>query len=164
MWQKLYQGFFWVFMPRRRELKGITRNLAEFLNGRNNDSLGYWANGLLCLIAQNSKSNIIVLDLKNSTNSINSAELEKIGNSIKLVLDKMLAAHKLPFSWIKDVNVEYSFNQEYQRKYHYWRSALGTPYLVKLTIETDLGSIYSATEGGNVIPHDPAREQRRSGF
>ena len=160
----LRQGFFWETMPRRRELKGIARNFAEFLNGRNNDSQGYWANGRLCRIAQTNNTDVLVLNLKNSTNSLNSAELGTIGDSIMLSLDKMLETHKLPFSWIKGVNVEYRFNQEYQRKYHYWRSALGKPYLVKITIETDLSSIFSATEGGNVKPHDPEREQRRGGF
>jgi hypothetical protein len=50
------------------------------------------------------------------------------------------------------------------RKYHYWRSGLGEHYLVQLKIETDLGYVNSATEGGNVRPHDPKKEQRRNGF
>jgi len=39
-------------MARRTEFKGIVRNFTHMLNGRNNDHLGYWAIGQLCLLAK----------------------------------------------------------------------------------------------------------------
>ncbi|OKY26188.1 hypothetical protein [Thalassotalea sp. PP2-459] len=151
-------------MPRRRELKGITINFAKLLSGRNNDYLGYWAVGQLSLLAQENRVSSITLDLLNSNNSLDLPALVEMCQPMKTELDRLLAAHKIPYEWVKSVVVEFSFNQEYQEQYHLWRSALGKHYLVSLKIETDLGYLNEAVQGGNVNPHNPANEQRRRGF
>lgn len=151
-------------MPRRREFKGIVKNLAELLSGRNNDYLGYWAVGQLSLQAKEHGVNTISLDLINGKSDISSPLLVDMCQSMQSAMNRILNAHKLPKEWIKSASVKFSFNQEYQEKYHYWRSALGTPYLVQVEIETDLGYVNKATQGGNVKPHDPSKEQRRSCF
>jgi hypothetical protein len=151
-------------MPRRRELKGICLNFSELLNCRNNDYLGYWAVGQLCLLAKNEGVNSISLNLVNSSNSLSNPEVELMNKQMKGYLDKILNAHKIPHNWIKSVLVKFSFNQEYQHKFHYWGSAIGNHYLLQLTIETDLGYINSAIQGGNVKPHDPSKEQGRNDF
>ncbi len=151
-------------MPRRREFKGIVKNLAELLSGRNNDYLGYWAVGQLFLLAQEHGVDTISLDLINYRGDISSPLLADMCQSMKSEINRMLNAHKLPNEWIKSVSAKFSFNQEYQEKYHYWRSSLGKPYLVQVEIETDLGYVNKATQGGNVKPHDPSKEQRRGGF
>ena len=76
----------------------------------------------------------------------------------------MLNSHKISLSWLTSATVTFSFNEQYQKQYHYWRSALGSPYLVTLEITADLGKVYKQTFGGNVNPHDPLKEQRRAGF
>ncbi|MBA6231323.1 hypothetical protein H4J55_04735 [Colwellia sp. MB3u-22] len=151
-------------MPRRRELKGIAINFAQLLSGRNNDYLGYWAIGQLSLLAQENNVGSIKLDLINFNSNIDSPELAKIYHQVRAELNRLLEAQKIPYKWVKSILVEFSFNQEYQEKYHYWRSALGKHYLVTLKIETDLGFVNTAVEGGNVNPHDPAKEKRRGGF
>ena len=147
-------------MPRRRELKGITINFAKLLSGRNNDYLGYWAVGQLFLLAQENNVESITLDLLALRNSLNSPQLFEMCQQMKAQLDRLLKAQKTPLEWVKSVSVEFSFNQEYQEKFHYWRSALGKHYLVAVEIETDLGYINKALEGGNVNPHDPTKEHR----
>ena len=151
-------------MPRRRELKGICLNFSELLNCRNNDYLGYWAIGKLCLLAKNESVNSISLNLVNFSNSLDSAEVVLMGKQMRSYLDRILNAHKIPNDWVKSVSVKFIFNPEYQHKYHYWGSALGNPYLLQLIIETDLGYINSAIQGGNIKPHDPSKEQRRNDF
>ncbi|NUZ12869.1 hypothetical protein HUZ36_18990 [Pseudoalteromonas sp. McH1-7] len=151
-------------MPRRREFKGIANNLAELLSGRNNDYLGYWAVGQLFLLAQDHEVDMISLDLINCKGDIRSPLLEDMCQYMSSEITRILTAHKLPDEWVKSISAKFSFNQEYQEKYHYWRSALGKPYLVQVEIETDLGYVNKATQGGNVKPHDPLKEQRRSGF
>jgi hypothetical protein len=150
----------WEFMPRRRELKGITINFAKLLSGRNNDYLGYWAVGKLSLLAQENNVESITFDLLNLNNSFDSPLVLEMCQQMKAELDRLLGAHKIPLVWAKSVLVEFSFNQEYQEKYHLWRSALGKHYLVSVEIETDLGYINKALEGGNVNPHDPTKEHR----
>lgn len=147
-------------MARRRELKGITINFAKLLSGRNNDYLGYWAVGQLFLLAQENNVESITLDLLNLNSSICSPQMLDMCQQMKAELNRLLEAQKIPFVWVKSVSVEFSFNQEYQEKYHYWRSALGKHYLVAVKIETDLGYINNALEGGNVNPHDPTKEHR----
>jgi hypothetical protein len=147
-------------MPRRRELKGITINFAKLLSGRNNDYLGYWAVGKLSLLAQENNVESITFDLLNLNNSFDSPLVLEMCQQMKAELDRLLGAHKIPLVWAKSVLVEFSFNQEYQEKYHLWRSALGKHYLVSVEIETDLGYINKALEGGNVNPHDPTKEHR----
>jgi len=147
-------------MPRRRELKGITINFAKLLSGRNNDYLGYWAVGQLSLLAQKNNVESITLDLLTLSNSLDSPQTLEMCQQMKAALNRLLVAQKIPCGWVKSVSVEFSFNQEYQEKYHYWRSALGKHYLVAVEIETDLGYINKAMEGGNVNPHDPSKEHR----
>jgi len=147
-------------MPRRRELKGITINFAKLLSGRNNDYLGYWAVGQLSLLAQENNVESITFDLLNLSNCLGSPQALEMCQQMKAELDRLLEAQKIPCVWVKSVSVKFSFNQEYQEKYHYWRSALGKHYLVSVKIETDLGYINKALEGGNVNPHDPTKEQR----
>ncbi|GLX76667.1 hypothetical protein tinsulaeT_00070 [Thalassotalea insulae] len=147
-------------MPRRRELKGITINFAKLLSGRNNDYLGYWAVGQLFLLAQENNVESITLDLLALRNSLNSPQVFEMCQQMKAQLDRLLEAQNTPLEWVKSVSVEFSFNQEYQEKFHYWRSALGKHYLVAVEIETDLGYINKALEGGNVNPHDPIKEHR----
>ncbi|PCK32385.1 hypothetical protein [Pseudoalteromonas piscicida] len=151
-------------MPRRREFKGIVKNLAELLSGRNNDYLGYWGVGQLFLLDQEHGVDTISLDLIICKGDISSPLLADMCQSMKSEMNRILNAHKLPSEWVKSVSAKFSFNQEYQEKYHYWRSSLGKPYLVQVEIETDLGYVNKATQGGNVKPHDPSKEQRRGGF
>ena len=151
-------------MARRREFKGIARNFAHMLNSRNNDHLGYWAVGQLCLYAEQNKVSSLSIDLLPLDNVGIEKSLEPFAKSMRRLLIKILKSHKIPSSWLKSANVTFSFNEQFQKQYHYWRSALGSPYLVTLEITSDLGQVYKQTFGGNVNPHDPRREQRRAGF
>ncbi|WP_022945161.1 hypothetical protein [Pseudoalteromonas ruthenica] len=151
-------------MPRRRELKGVVNNLSELLSGRNNDYLGYWAVGQLFLLAQEHGVDSLTLNLIDCKSDIVSPVLVDMCQSMKSEMNRMLAAHQIPREWVKSVSAKFSFNQEYQEKYHYWRSAIGKPYLVQVEIETDLSYINKATQGGNVQPHDPSKEHRRGSF
>lgn len=147
-------------MPRRRELKGVTINFAKLLNGRNNDYLGYWAVGQLSLLVQQNNVESITFDLVTLSNSFGSHQALEMCQQMKAELNRLLEAQKIPFVWVKSVLVKFSFNQEYQEKYHYWGSALGKHYLISVAIETDLGYLNKALEGGNVNPHDPTKEHR----
>jgi len=151
-------------MARRREFKGIVKNLAELFSGRNNDFLGYWSVGQLFRLAQELGVDSITFDLINLQSDIDVPVLVNICQSMKGELKRILNAHKIPIEWVKSASVTFSFNQDYQKIYHFWRSSLGKPYLVQVDIETDLGQLNMAMEGGNVELHDPSKEQRRVKF
>jgi len=44
---------------------------------------------------------------------------------MKAEIDRLRETQKIPCVWGESVPVKFSFTQEYQEKYHYWRSALG---------------------------------------
>ncbi|TMP20529.1 hypothetical protein, partial [Pseudoalteromonas ruthenica] len=114
--------------------------------------------GQLFILAQEHGVDSLTLNLIDCKSDIVSPVLVDMCQSMKSEVNRMLAAHQIPREWVKSVSAKFSFNQEYQEKYHYWRSALGKPYLVQVEIETDLGYINKATQGGNVQPHDPSKE------
>ncbi|PXW68104.1 hypothetical protein BZA03_1205 [Alteromonas sp. I10] len=151
-------------MARRSEFKGIVRNFAHMLNNRNNDHLGYWAIGQLCLLAQQENTSSVSINLLEIEHYSVKNHLEPFAESMRKSLINMLNSHKIPSLWLTSANVTFSFNEQYQKQYHYLRSALGSPYLVTLEITSDLGRVYKQTFGGNVNPHDPLKEQRRAGF
>lgn len=151
-------------MARRREFKGIVRNFAHMLNGRNNDHLGYWAIGQLCLLAEQERVSSVSINLLELENSCIYKSIEPLANSMHELLHNILNSHRIPILWLKSAHVTFRFNEQYQKQYHYWRSALGSPYLIVLEITSDLGKVYRQTFGGNVKPHDPLMEQRRAGF
>ena len=151
-------------MARRSEFKGILRNFAHMLNSRNNDYLGYWAIGQLCLLAEQENTSSISINLLEVEHNCVKHWLKPYAKSMNNLLIKILNSHKIPSSWLKSANATFSFNEQYHEQYHFWRSALGSPYLITLEITSDLGKVYKHTFGGNVKPHDPRREQRRAGF
>lgn len=151
-------------MVRRTEIKGVARNLAHKLTSRNNDYSGYWAAGKLYLLAEQMTVDSISINLLELQSKTLDESFTLYTKNIQHFFYEMLAAQRIPLSWIKSADVIFSFNEAYQNKYHKWRSALGVPYLVTLEITTDLGKIYKQVFGGNVNPHDPRKEQRRAGF
>ena len=151
-------------MARRSEFKGVVRNFAHMLNNRNNDHLGYWTTGQLCLLAQKQNISSISINLLEIEHNSVKNHIEPFAKSMRKSLINMLNSHKISLSWLTSATVTFSFNEQYQKQYHYWRSALGAPYLVTLEMTSDLGKVYKQKFGGNVNPHDPLKEQRRAGF
>jgi hypothetical protein len=128
-------------MARRSEFKGIVRNFAHMLNSRNNDFLGYWATGQLYFNAEQEEVTSISLNLLKVESQLSSKTLEAFANNMLHFFVEMLTAHKIPLSWVKSAFVIFSFDQPYQKQYHYRRSALGKPYLLTLEITSDLGKL-----------------------
>ncbi|MCP4326109.1 MAG: hypothetical protein GY787_30585 [Alteromonadales bacterium] len=128
-------------MPRRRELKGITKDFAELLNSRNNDFQGYWATGQLYSFALNNSVSSIALNLSDFSNSLGCNEISLICKTMRASLDRIVAGYKIPLKWISIVTVKFNFDEKYQSQYHFWRSPLGGErYIIELKIESDLGN------------------------
>jgi hypothetical protein len=105
----------WVFMARRKELKGIARNFSELLNCRNNDYLGYWAVGQLYSLVQDSDSDSVTLDLVNFNNSLSNPAIDSMCQAMRTQLNRLFLAQRISRKWIEVVSVIFSFNQEYQK-------------------------------------------------
>lgn len=151
-------------MPRRKELKGIAIDLGESFNSRNNDHLGYWAIGQICLEAASVGESEIALDILKTSAYPSSDRLVGVCESMRQMLFRLLQSHSLSQMWLEEATFKIVFDQERQEKSHRWGSSFDTPYNFKLTLVSDLGFAYVATAGGSCLPHDSGREQRRSGY
>lgn len=148
-------------MGTRREFKGIAYDLACVYNSRNNDFLGYWAIGQLCLIAKKKKCDVLELNLLDGETNPKSRALSRICAQMKKQLTRQLDIRPNSSEWLTEAKFEIDFNPEYEKRFHYWRSALGNPYTFQLVLKTDIGTMFSVRNGGNCLPHAPQRECRR---
>jgi len=151
-------------MPRRREFKGVSKNLAEWCLSRNNDYLGYWAIGQLYSFSQNQKVSVVSLDVLSMQFFPENKELSSLCNGFAEIVKKQMAANSIPNYWLKSIRIQFHFEAPYQKKYHLFGSAIGKPMVCSVVIVTDLGREYYGESGCNCRPHNPAREHRRNGF
>lgn len=145
-------------MPRRNELKNIANGIVSSFNSRNNDVSGYWGIGKLCRAATENGTSFVMIDLLNTRISLNTNEFGAQINRYREMLQRLTSKGSIPASWITKAIIVTSFNQEFDKHYHFFRSALGQPYICTITITDDLGKEYVVTAGGNCLPHDPSRE------
>lgn len=154
-------------MPRRKQLKGIAGNIVQFCLSRNFDDQGYWAVGQLYAYAQENNSNEFVINLVNeyTPNEVVTERLSRVNYVLSRLLKRELETLKIPNWWIKDVEVIFTFETEYQKKYHSHTSSLGgKPAMCQVKITSDLNKTYIKEYGYNVWVHDPEKEYRRYGF
>ncbi|MBU2713187.1 hypothetical protein [Zooshikella harenae] len=152
-------------MARRKQLKGVAGNLVQWCLSRNFDYKGYWAVGQLYAYAEENNIDEFVIDLLNN-NVSNEAEGVEFSEAIKLmscVFLRDLNSLKIPDWWIKDVQVIFTFNTEYQKRLHLLTSRLGgKPALCLAKITTDQGKTYTSERGFNVWVHNPKKEVCRN--
>jgi len=151
-------------MPRRKELKGIAIDFGQSVNSRNNDHLGYWATGQICLIAANVGANRVTLDILKSSAVPNSSTLIEVCGSMRRKLIQLLRSHRLPLEWLESATLEICFDQEHEERNRHKGTSIGFLYSFKLTLVSDLGSTYEAKGGGSCLPHNAERELRRSDY
>jgi hypothetical protein len=145
-------------VPRRSELKNVANGIVNSFNSRNNDVSGYWGIGKLCRVAKENSTSFVVIDLLNTQVSLNTSEFSALINHYREMLQRLTSKRSIPASWITKAIIVTSFNQEFDKRHHSFRSALGRPYICTLTITDYLGKEYAVTTGGNCLPHDPSRE------
>lgn len=154
-------------MARRKQLKGIAGNLAQWCLSRNFDCEGYWAVGKLYTYAVSKKTDSVCISLK--ANSIEPVSKDgKFNASIKLlseVFEKAIESNKIPIEWVKEINVFFKFDTEFVHNYHYFGSASGgKPCICSVHIKTDLGRKYTKSSGYNVWQHNENRERCRNAY
>ena len=125
-------------MPNRKLLKGIAYNLAQWCLSRNNDYDGYWAVGQLYAYAHENNANKVVVDVLKSKLEPNTNKFSTLCKSHKAILKKMLDAISIEEKLLKEVLVEYGFEEPYIPKFHNFGSALGgKPSMCRVKFKTD---------------------------
>ncbi len=90
-----------------------------------------------------------------------SDHIQNIVDSYRDKLEKQLKARKLKQDTVSAFILE--FEQAKDPVLHRWVSP-GKPYILSVTIRSNLGHIYNGRAGGYCNPHDKTKEQRRNGF
>ena len=147
-------------MASRKELKSIAAGIIGAFNSRNNDLDGYWGIGKLYSFALSNKTDSVTLDLMNETISPKTTEFDSLIEFYRNMLISQLKSKHMPYDYLVKVEITVSFAQQYQDKYHQWRSALGNPCICTCEIIDDRGGKRSVTRGNNCLPHDSVIESR----
>jgi hypothetical protein len=150
-------------MGRRKELSSIVNDLTQSLNSRNNDYLGYWVQGQLCKLAKESNVSCVKIDILKKVMQPYSKKFDGMLNLYLELFARQLQSKNLSFSCVSKIYLEFHFNQERDLKYHRW-VGLGSPYIFKVFVESDLGRKYQGKAGGYCRPHDQNKELCRNGF
>jgi hypothetical protein len=151
-------------MARRKQFKGIAKNLAQWCLSRNNDYSGYWVVGQLYKYSREQNENIISVNVLNSNFTHEGEFFSTLCNSLTKIAKHQMYKNSIPESWLKSISVKFHFEAPYEHKYHCWGSALGKPMLCSISIVTDLGREYTGESGCNCWVHNPIKESRRYGF
>lgn len=154
-------------MARRKQLKGIAGNIVQWCLSRNFDHEGYWAVGQLYAYTQENGTNEYVIDLVNEyvPNEVTDIRFSGATKLLSGTLHSELDSLKIPDWWVKEAKIIFTFNTDYQKKYHLFASGLGgKPAMCLVEITTDLGKTYTKEGGCNVWVHNPKKESRRYGF
>ena len=132
---------------KRRELNALARSLGEFLASRNNDIVGYWGIGFLCLVAKQEKRHQFSFRIRPGQ-VVRIASRELTGSQV--VTDKLL---KFDLSGIEG---RLSFFEDGRFADGAERYTCGIS--VAVTQDGRTGLALSHIE---CWPHDPSRERRR---
>ena len=147
-------------MVSRKELKNIGGGIIGSFNSRNNDVDGYWGIGKLYRFAILNDTDTVILDLINESISPNTTEFDSLIEFYRNMLISQLKVRHIPYDFLDKVEIIVRFEQQYQEKYHWWRSAFGKPCVCTCEITDERGSNRGVITGNNCQPHDSAMESR----
>ena len=151
-------------MARRKQLKGIAQNLAQWSLSRNFDFEGYWAIGKLFLHCKENDQTEIEIIVLEEWESPKPTKFSSLANILLEVVKTDLKANLIPYSWVRRISATYKFEQEYCGKYHFYGAMIGKPFICNVEITTDLDRTYRGESGANCWVHNPKKESRRACF
>ena len=149
-------------MARRSQFNGVAHNLVKWSLSRNNDYCGYWAIGQLYSFAIDNNCQEVTLDILGHNIAPETHKFLEIITTHYNIIAQIFNKNGMPLNWLKEVKVHFKFDVEYQDKYHFFGSALGSPMTCTIELVSDLGKSYNFTDGCNIRLHDPKRESCRN--
>jgi hypothetical protein len=134
-------------MARRRQFKGICRDVLNNFVSRYNDLNGYWAVGQFVQFAD-AVSHNLNFQLREGVTVPPYPELTPTSSYYWRAVLRLMTANKMPERWLSNATIVFS---------------MVGPTIASCYIEitTDLGKIYSHTKTIAVRPHDRMKEIRR---
>lgn len=135
-------------MARRKQLRGICRDLFDTFTSRNNDLEGYWALGQIMSFLNHAKCPELIINLCDGSVIPPWPDLGGTAMYYRDLLRTMMDASQLPHHWLAAGAV---------------RVTVISPEALACNVEvtSDRGKTYSFGSTERVHPHDPFREGRR---
>jgi len=149
-------------MAKRKELKNIASGLYGSFISRNNDVRGYWGVGKLCLAAQRHHTNVVHLDLLSQSNSLMSAEFDKLVVGYQDKLQKHLESRHLPSKCVVSAVIQLDFSPEYPERYVPIETR-GNLFKLSVLIIDDRGKDHRVEGFSYCGSHDPSKELKSTG-
>jgi len=151
-------------MARRRELKNIASGLLCSFISRNNDVGGYWGIGKLCLLAQDSATTVVELDLLSKTVLPESTEFSKLLQGYYSFLQGHLAARSIPECWIASATIELDFSPKEQPEKQVPIITWGKLFKLSVTILDDRSRKHTVSTYSYCAPHNSRKEHQSVGL
>lgn len=151
-------------MARRRELKNIASGLMCSFISRNNDVGGYCGIGKLCLLAQDSETTAVKLDLVSKMVFPDSAEFFNLLHGYNSFLQRHLAARNIPDCWVASAIIELDFNPNEQPEKQVPTITWGNLFKLSVTILDDRSRKHTVSTYSYCAPHNSRKEHQSVGL
>lgn len=127
---------------------------------RNNDIGGFWGLGMLYSAAGETGTKEIRIDLLQDRVTGNQLAIEIVRRNYRRFLETRLAAAGLGSDKVKEAEIIVVFEShgDHPAPVFYTR---GEPFLVTVSITSDLGRVYKVERVGRCAPHDPKTDHQR---
>ena len=150
-------------MARRKELKNIASGLYGSFVSRTNEIGGYWGIGKLCLLAQQSETRKVLLDLLARSVALESADFSKLVNGYYLFLQKQLATRGIPEEWVHSAIIELDFASDDLNRKHIPITTWGNLFKLTVAITDDMKKNHTVYGYSYCEPHNPRKESKSAG-
>jgi hypothetical protein len=147
-------------MPKRKELKGVAAALAGRFISRNNDVDGYWALGILYIVATKDKSNRLSLNILEGESSPTFWHSKRLCLPLHdLLLHQLFIRGFEEFQVISAI-VEIKFDVSPTAKEIMFKHTWGEAFSCQVIITDDLNIQRTFTERGWCGKHDTKKEHQ----
>lgn len=135
-------------MPRRKQFKGICRDILDSFVSRYNDLDGYWALGKYVVFLIDAGQRELRFRLQIGATVPECASFSAAAKYYRRAVSRLMDANAMPDHWLADAEIRF-------------RMMGSTEVLCEIEIVSDLGRTYRNARRIGVSPHNPLREVRR---
>lgn len=137
---------FW--MPRRKQLKGVSQNILESFASRWNDLDGFCALGQYVNFLMKDGTRKLVFDLKNGRTTPNNPVFDDAARYYWQAILYIMRQNKMPEQWLQNATITFALKAADRCN-------------CEIILQSDQGKSYSHSCTVFVLPHNPLNELRR---
>jgi hypothetical protein len=147
-------------MPRRKELNGVAAGIASSFSSRNNDVDGFWALGMLYLVATEAGTSKFSLDLMSGESVPEFKFSKRVAAPYFEYLIEQIKKKRFKEHQVTNAIVEVEFNVAPTKRQIIFKSTWGDPFVCRAILTDDLNKKHIGEKRSWCGQHDAKREQR----